>query len=156
MVPSVLASSLCWSLHCLISTLTQGDGGGQFFRLTCSVMLWGGRKAANKYPWHVWGVLPVSQAHWVCTHSQHVCFPSLYCSGSRLLCQEFSQAGPGLHALPRSKPLRFRYSGTPQKCRCFWAFVLCPSMVRATQVTRCLVSMVTPTYRLSCSFCLVF
>ena len=26
---------------------------------------------------------------------------------------ELSQAGPGLHALPRSKPLRFRFSGTP-------------------------------------------
>ena len=55
MVPSVVASSVCWSLQCLISTLTQRGGGGQFFRLTCSVVLWGGRKAANKYPWHVWG-----------------------------------------------------------------------------------------------------
>ena len=46
-VPSVLAS-VCWSFQCLISTLTQGGGGGQFFRLTCSVVLWGGRDAADK------------------------------------------------------------------------------------------------------------
>ena len=38
-VPSVLASSVCWSLQCLISTLTQGDDGRHFFRLTCSVPL---------------------------------------------------------------------------------------------------------------------
>ena len=42
-VPSVLASSVCWSRQCLISTLTQGDGGGHFFRLTCSVVLGGGK-----------------------------------------------------------------------------------------------------------------
>ena len=48
-------------------------------------------------------------------HSRRVCFPSLQCSGSRLLCMELSEAGPGLHALPRSKLLRFRFSGTPQR-----------------------------------------
>ena len=47
-VPSVLASSVCWSLQCLTSALTQGGGGGHIFRLTCSVMLWRGRDAANK------------------------------------------------------------------------------------------------------------
>ena len=52
-VPSVLASSVCWSFQCLISTLTQRGGGGQFLRLTCSVVLWGGRDAANKQHWHV-------------------------------------------------------------------------------------------------------
>ena len=46
-----LTSSVCWSPQCLISVLTQG---GQwwtlfyFFRLTCLVVLWGGRDAANK------------------------------------------------------------------------------------------------------------
>ena len=47
-VPSVLASSVWWSLQCLISALTQGGGGGHFFRLTCSVVLWGERDAANR------------------------------------------------------------------------------------------------------------
>ena len=126
--------------RCLISALTQRSGGGQFFRLTCSVVLWGGRDAANKYHWCVWGVLAVTRPHWVCPRSQYVCFPSLHCSGSRLLCWELSEAGPGLHALPRSKPLRFRFSGTPQRCRLSWACVLGPAQVRAAQVTRCLVS----------------
>ena len=138
------------SLQCLISTLTQGGGGGQFFRLTCSVMLWGGRNTANKYHWHMWGVRPVSRANQVCPCSWCVCFHSLHCSGSRLLCQELSEAGPGLHTLPRSKPLRFRYSGTPQRHRLGWACVLCPSQVRAAQLTRCLESTVTATYCLSC------
>ena len=31
--------------------------------------------------------------------------------------RELSEAGPGLHALPRSKPLRFRFSGTLQRHR---------------------------------------
>ena len=47
-VPSVLASSVCWSPQCLISALTQGGGGGHFFSLTPSVVLLVGRDAANK------------------------------------------------------------------------------------------------------------
>ena len=117
-----------------------------FFRLTCSVVLWGGRNTANKYHWCQWRVLPVSRPHWVCPRSWLVCFPSLHCSGSRLLCQELSEASPGLSALPGSKPLRFRFSGTPQRCRLGWACVLCPSQVLAAQVMRCLVSEVAATY----------
>ena len=49
-------------------------------------------------------------------------FPSIHCSDSKLLSQELSDVGPGLHALPRSKLLRFRFSGTPQRHR-----LLCPS-----------------------------
>ena len=111
-------------------------------------MLWVGRNTANKYHWHMWGVLAVSRPHWVCPCSRHVCFPSLHCSGSRLLYQELSEVGPGLHTLPRSKPLRFRFSGTPQRCRLGWACVLCPSQVQAAQVTRFLASVVAATYRL--------
>ena len=47
-------------------------------------------------------------------------------------------------AQPRSKPLRFRFSGTPQRCRLGWACVLCPSQVQAAQVTRFLASVVSP------------
>jgi len=119
-----------------------------FFRLTCSVVLWGGRNTANKYHWCVWGVLPVYGLHWVCPSSQLMCFPSLHCSGSRLLCLQLSEAGPGLRALPRSKPLRFRHSGSPQRHRLGWACVLCPSQVQAAQVMRCLASANAATYRL--------
>ena len=48
---SLCFSSVCWSLQCLISVLTQGWWWWTlffFFRLTCSVALWGGRDAANK------------------------------------------------------------------------------------------------------------
>ena len=92
----------------------------------------------------LWRVLTVIQPHWVWPRSWHVCFPSLHCSGSRLLCWELSDAGPGLRALPRSKPHRFRFSGTPQRCRLGWACVLCPSQVQAAQVTRCLASALSP------------
>ena len=34
---------------------------------------------------------------------------------------ELSKAGPGLRAVPRSKPLRFRFLGTPQRHRLTWA-----------------------------------
>ena len=124
----ILASSVCLSLHCLISALTQGEQWWSFFffRLTCSVMLWGGRSTANKYHWHVFTVI---QPHWVCPRSWYVCFSSLHCSDSKLLCRKLSDAGPGLHALPRSKPLRFRFSGTSQRRRFGWACVLCPSQV---------------------------
>ena len=57
---------------------------------------------------------------------------------------ELSKVGPGFRALPRSKPLRFRFLGTPQGHRLSWACVLCPSQVRAAQVTRCLASAVSP------------
>ena len=57
---------------------------------------------------------------------------------------ELSKAGPGLRALPRTKLLRFRFLGTPQRYRLGWACVLCPSQVGAAQATRCLVSTVSP------------
>ena len=53
---------------------------------------------------------------------------------------ELSKAGPGLCALSRSKPLRFRFLGTPQRHRLSWACFLCPSQVRAAQAARCLAS----------------
>ena len=49
----ILVSSVYKSLQCLISALTQGGKGGHLFRLTCSVVLWGGRNTANKYHWCV-------------------------------------------------------------------------------------------------------
>ena len=101
-------------------------------------------------------VLTVSQPHWVCPRSRRVCFPYLHCLGSRLVCRELSEAGPGLYALPRSKLLRFRNSGSPQRCRLGWACVLCPSQVQAAQVTRCLASVVAATYHCPCPSCSVF
>ena len=104
------------------------------------MVLWGRRSTANRYPWRV---LTVSWPHWVCPRSRCVLSQSTLLS-SRLLCLQLSEAGPGLRALPRSKPFRFRFSGTPQRRRLSWTCVLCPSQVRAAQATRCLASTVPP------------
>ena len=57
------------------------------FRFACSVVLRGGRGAADKCHWHVWGALAVFRPHWVCP--AHGCvLPRLHCSGSRLLYRE--------------------------------------------------------------------
>ena len=128
-----LAFSVCWSLRCLISALTQEGKGDHLFRLTCSVVLCGGRNTANKYHWHVWEVLTLFQLHWICPSSRPVCFHSLHFSGSRLLCQNCLRralgyvhfpglsrsgsgsqvlhksadlVGPAFGALPRSEQLR--------------------------------------------------
>ena len=74
--------------------------------------------------------------------------PCPHCSGSRLLHREQSEASPGLHVPPRSKPLRFRHSGSPQRRRLSWACALRPSQVRAAQVMRCLASANAATYHL--------
>ena len=103
-----------------------------------------------------WCMLTVSRPHWAYPCSRRVCFPCLHCLGSRLLCREPSEASPGLYALPRSKLLRFRYSGTPQRHRLGWACVLCPSQVQAAQVTRCLAIAVAATYHLPLPCCSVF
>ena len=45
------------------------------FRFTCSVVLRGGRGAADKCHWPVWGALTVFRPHWVCPRSQVCAFP---------------------------------------------------------------------------------
>ena len=83
------------------------------------------------------GLPPSRRVHPPCPHS----------SGSRLLCWEPSEAGPGLHAPPRSKPLRFRHLGSPQRRRLGWACILCSFQIRAAQVM-CLVGANAATYHL--------
>ena len=111
---------------------------GHLRRLTCLALLWRGRDTANEYRWRVWEVLSADGTHWAC-HSPRQCvlprstrlrlqgalrghcppwtlhfmhFPGLSRSGSRAL-----RKGPGPDGL----------------C------VLCPSSVRAAQVTKRLV-----------------
>ena len=40
------------------------------------------------------------------SHAGHASAHGIHRSGSMLLCQELSEAGPRLHAAPRPKPLR--------------------------------------------------
>ena len=54
-------------------------------------------------------------AHGVCA------FPVYTAQAPGCSTGELSKAGPGLCALPRSKPLRFRFWVTPQRCRLSWA-----------------------------------
>ena len=127
-VPSVvLASCVSWPLQCLISTLTQGGDGGYIFRLTCSVVKWGGRNAANNntgvcsqclghtgfVPTHGVCAFPVYTAQDLgcsagnCLRPALDCmhFPGLSCSGSgtRVLLKGADSVGPAFGALPRSE-----------------------------------------------------
>ena len=132
----ILASSVCKSLQYLTSALTQGGEGNHLLRPSCSVVLRGGRNTANKYHWRVWRVLPVS-GHTGFGPSVIVCAFWVYptpVQGSS--ARELPKAGPALHALPKSKPLGFRFLESPQKHRLSWACVLCPSQVQAAQMTR--------------------
>ena len=136
---------------------TQGGEGILLFMLTCPVVLLGGRNTANRYHWHVWGVLAVSGPHWVCPHSQHVCFPSLHWSGSRLLFREQALCcvhfpglscsglgswvlhkgadgvGPAFCALPWSKQLRRPVLGEHTLRR--WQMCLITSPVPAPRIS---------------------
>ena len=67
-------TSVCWSLQCLISTLTEAGRGRLLFRFACSVVLWGGRGAADKCHWPLWGALALFWPHWVCPRSGRVCY----------------------------------------------------------------------------------
>ena len=94
-----LTSSVCWSLQCLISILTQGGWWWTlfFFRLTVqSRFREGGMLQTNTTGVCLQYLIQAGLAPARGTH----------CSGSTLLRREPSEAGPRLHAPPRSKPLR--------------------------------------------------
>ena len=124
--------SLCFSFFCLLVSSvsdfhpgTRGAVVGTFLGSLVQSRCGDGGMLQTNNP----GVCSqcLSHAGPAPTHNAHS-------SGSRLLCQELSKVGPGLHAPPRSKPLKFRHSGSPQRHRLGWACVLCPSQVRVAQV----------------------
>ena len=135
----ILSSSVCRSLQCLLSALTQGGEGSHLFRLTCSVVLLGGRDTANKYYWHVWGVFTVDGPHWVCNNSRWHILPRStllrlqgalqgHCPKWALCFMEF----PGLG-----------HSGSQVLCRgtdSYGLCILCSSQIQAAQITWCLTS----------------
>ena len=114
MVPFVYLASVCWSLQCLISTLTQvaevvsclgslvqsccGEGGSLQTNLTG---LCGEHSQCSGHT----GFAPLSG---------RVCFPRPHCSGSRLPYMEQALSC-----------VRFQFSGTPQKHRLGCACILC-------------------------------
>ena len=96
------------------------------------------------YHWHVWecsqclGHAGFAPVYGMCAFLVYTAQALGY------FAWELSKADPGLCALPRSKQPRFRFSGTPQRHRLSWVCVLCPSLVRAAQATRCWASTPSP------------
>ena len=131
------------SLQCLISVLTQGTKGGHLLgslvQLCCGE---GGTLQANITgvcgECLVSGPQGLPPAHGMCA------FPVYPAQAPGCSAGELSKVGPGSRALPRSKPLMFRFSGTAQKHRLSWACVLCFSQVQASQVTRGLANVLSP------------
>ena len=136
--------------------MTQGGGGGHFLRLTCQVFC-GERRTLKTNITGMCGECSQCLGHTGFAPTHGVCaFPVYTAQAPGCSAGELSEAGPGLCARPRSKPLRFKFLGIPQRHRLGWACVLCPSQVRAAQVTRCLAIMVAVTYRLPHPCCSVF
>ena len=128
----ILASSVCWSRQCLVSTLTQGGGGGHFFRLTCSVFcVEGGALQTNITGMcgecsQCLGHTGFAPAHGMCAFPVYtaqapgcsagelkqalgfVHFPGLSHSGSgsQVLNKGTNLVGPVFCALPRCEQLR--------------------------------------------------
>ena len=117
-VPSVIAASVCWSLQCLVSALTQRGWWWTLFFLGSLVQSHcgeGGTLQTNNT-----GVRSQclshtgsAPAHGACSLPAHTA-RALGCSAGN---------NPRL-APPRSKPLRFRHSGSPQRRGLGWAYVL--------------------------------
>ena len=120
-------------------------------------MLWGGRNTANKYHWHVWGVLAVSWPHWVWPCSWRVCFPSLHCSGFRLLCRERALGCVHFPGLSRSgSGSRVLHKGTDSVGLCFVPFPGPSSSGDQVFGRRSHPQVGGPSYRLPCPSCSVF
>ena len=140
-VPSslfILASSVCKPLQYLTSSLVIYLG--LLVQLCCGE---GGTLQANITA--VYGECLQCLGHTEFAHTHGVyAFPVYTAQAPGCSAGVLSKVGPGLCALPRSKPLRFESSGTTQRHRLSWACVLCPSQVPADQVTRCLVSVLSP------------
>ena len=126
--------SLCFNFFCLlvssVSALTQGGGGGHFFRLTCSVALWGGRDTQTNNtgvcsqclshmgpaPTHGACALPAHTAQALGCSTGNCSRPALGCmhlpglscagSGTRVVLRGADSVGPVFCALPRSQQLK--------------------------------------------------
>ena len=146
MVPSslfILASSVCKSLQCLISALTQGGKSCHLCGLPCSGVLWERRNTVNKYHWHVLGVLAVSEAHWICPSSwRRVLSRSTLLRLQLTLQGSCPKAGPGLHAFSRPSH-QVPFLGYSTEALLGWACFLCPSQLREARAARCLRSAVS-------------
>ena len=117
----ILASSACKSLHCLTLALTQGVKVviylGSLIHLCCRE---GGTLKKNITGMCGECLECLGHTGFAPTHSM-CAFPVYTAYAPGCSPGELSMVGPGLHALPRSTSLRFRFSGTPQRYRLSWA-----------------------------------
>ena len=123
----ILASSVCKSLQCLISALTQGAVVVTFLGSLVESCCWEGGALQTNVPGvcgersQCLGHTGFAPAHGVCA------FPVYTAQAPDCSAGELSKMGPVFCVLSRSKLLRFRFSGTRQRHRLGWACVLCPS-----------------------------
>ena len=106
-------------------------------------MLWGGRNTTNISG--VCGECSQCLGHTGFAPAHGMCaFPVYTAQAPGCSAGKLSKVGPGLRTLPRSKPLMFRFLCILQRHRLSWAYILCPSQVRAAHATRCLASAHSP------------
>ena len=130
-VPFVYLASVCRSLQCLISALTQAaevvSCSGSLVQSCCRE---GGALQTN--------VTGLCGEHWQCSgHTgfapvHGMCFPRLHCSGSWLLYMERALLC-----------VRLQFSGPPQKHSLVWACV-CAFPARAPPAARSLMGALSP------------
>ena len=125
-VPSVIASSVCWTLQCLVSALTQRGWWRTLFfffcRLTCSVALRGGREECCKQitlacARSASATLGLPPVHGACSLSAQAA-QALGCSAGNhpwpaLGCLYF----PGQAAQVQALGAQTQSSSSPQRCR---------------------------------------
>ena len=138
-VPSVIASSVCWSLQCLISALIQrGRWWTLFFFFLGSLVQSrcgeGGMLQTNNT-----GICSQCLSHTGPASAHGTCDLPAH-TAQALGCSAGNHPWPALGCLHLPG---LSHSGSPQRCR---LCVLCPSQVRAAQVMRCLASAIAVTY----------
>ena len=98
-------------------------------------MLWGGRNTANKYHWHMWGLLCTVWTTLGLPQLRAGCDFHVYTAQAPdCSARVLSKVGPAFGAFPRSRLLRSSSALPDGFC------VLFPSQVQAIQATGCLVS----------------
>ena len=109
------------------------------FRLSCPAVLRGGRGAADKCHWRMWGGPAVLRPHWFAPLTTCL-FSLLHCSGSRLLYREWALSWVHFPGLSRSgSGSRVLHNGADSVGLEFCAFPF-----RAAQGIRSLPSVLSP------------
>ena len=133
----ILTSSICMSLPCLISTLTQWGKGGHLFRLTYSFVCRETGTPQKNTP-DMCGECSQWMDHTgFATAQGGMCFLGLHCSSSRVLCKGTVPSGPWISCTSQvCSGSQVLQKVTDLDRHCF----LCPSQVQAAQVTECIAS----------------